>query len=167
MTGIVKMFLPGPIRLALSLFSGGKSLIGRAWDWVTASTTHIFATCFAIALIGAMIDHRISHHTIAKLRAMQASDAALIADLRTANETNLKSVDTLTAKIADQNGWIENIAREETARVEAAGKALQAEKGKRASVEAVAASLRAAASTAAPDKQCATPDGVIAAKGDL
>ena len=65
--------IPGPIGWAFRIFAGGKSMLGKAWDWITANTTHLLITALVVGSCVGLIDHKISHHTITKLRGQVAA----------------------------------------------------------------------------------------------
>lgn len=78
--------IPGPIGWGLRIFAGGKSMIGKAWDWVTANIIHALIAALLVTNGGWFVVHRIDGHRIAKLQHQNEQDAALIASMNAKSE---------------------------------------------------------------------------------
>lgn len=58
MSGVVKAFLPWPLRIGLAMFSHGKDFAAGVWDWITRSPVRL---CLILSLAMAAVafgEHR-------------------------------------------------------------------------------------------------------------
>ena len=58
MTGLLGKIIPGPVGWGLQLLGAGKSLVGKAFAWVTKSTTHILIVAIVAVAVWGWLGHR-------------------------------------------------------------------------------------------------------------
>ena len=58
MTGLLGKIIPGPVGWGLQLLGAGKSLVGKAFAWVTKSTAHILIVALVAVAVWGWLGHR-------------------------------------------------------------------------------------------------------------
>lgn len=150
--------IPGPIGWAIKIFAGGKSLVGKAFGWVTENATHMLIA----ALIAVGIWGFLGHRSATKWHQSSDKAVAMLATEQLDNATCHASLKSTTDALSDQNNAVTALGAASTAKQQAAQTALKAAVARSQASLARASAIEAdAARGASGVAQPATPAVVM------